>query len=1019
MRKNIKVLLCFYALIFALSTNSAFAEDLMVKDGDVQYFSGETEFDKIINNGTIHNDSLISVFYELVNNDTIEGENGSIILIDGINNAGSITQKSFQVYEYFENNGLLNITDTLYIANLKNTQNINANYAEFLGTTTNTSLIDVTDFTNKGTLNGEDGKLFVGDGINKGVINQSQFTTGGTFVNNNKATLIAKNITNNGSLTNFGKIGSNTNKAAITNNGFFTNSNNVIASTIENNIDKTFTNNSNVIADSIVNNGDIRGTGQLEFTNAANFGNIEQSEIVIGKGLYQGENASITVNSLTNNANSVIENNKTITINNTLSNIGSIINKGIFNSGATLDNTGTFINSGTKAALEAANITSNNIFGVDNGANVTLKNIDNSNGKIYLTNNGTLNITNQTSPLNGDLIVQNGKNNNFSLSNADFVGNLNIGNANTTLNFNNGSIAKDAIVNIAPQCRLNLTNNSSVILNSGDNVSGDLVLNDNGVVTLDGFKLTTGDTSTQEGGKLAYYEQSGGDLNIINNSTLSMGDSFLIYGGNILVDDNSAYLSRDGGFEVNTFKTSGLLGAMNSGIEDYLMNDMIIGNSLTGKNKADLTIDVYGRSNASHQHATDMFIANNIKEDAGLSSAVINISDWTLAGDIFGWDAPIDRDITLENIFSGNISENVSLTATRKETFTPIGWYQLNNHGGTGGNYTLNLTRFNPQVYRGQVTTLAQWMNQLAIDDMLFNHSMLLPSFKDEDGGMAYSGVMANKYASVDPVFAPYQYSRKDGGLWYKMYGTFETMQMSQGLNNVGNNAYGALIGADFGLRELKNGWKYMPTAYIGYNGAHQYYSGVGAYQNGGQIGFLNTLYKNNFILGGLIYGGVYDNAIDVAGRNDNTFNYFGGAAIKTAYNIRLHRDWVLQPNLFAAYNYFGQQNWHSTYGQMGMMSGMLNGVNIAPGLNLIWEKETFSIYATLQYMYNANGAVGGRAGNVNLPHLCMDRGYIQYGLGFTKRISDRFSGYLQAVLRNVGRTGVGFQMGFNIQLGR
>ena len=220
-------------------------------------------------------------------------------------------------------------------------------------------------------------------------------------------------------------------------------------------------------------------------------------------------------------------------------------------------------------------------------------------------------------------------------------------------------------------------------------------------------------------------------------------------------------------------------------------------------------------------------------------------------------------------------------------------------------------------------------------------------------------------------------------------------------------------------MKELKNGWKFMPTAYIGYNGAHQTFAHMGQYQNGGQAGFLGTWYKDNIILGALAYGGIYDNSMDVRGFNDSTFNYFAGAATKAAYNIRLHKDWVLQPNLFVSYNYFGQQNWHSKFGQMGMMAGDLNGVNIAPGLNLIWEKDTFSAYGTLQYMYNINGACGGRAGNVGLPQVEMERGYIQYGLGINKRFTDRASGYLQAVLRNVGRTGVGFQAGFNYMIGK
>jgi len=320
------------------------------------------------------------------------------------------------------------------------------------------------------------------------------------------------------------------------------------------------------------------------------------------------------------------------------------------------------------------------------------------------------------------------------------------------------------------------------------------------------------------------------------------------------------------------------------------------------------------------------------------------------------------------------------------------------------------LARYNPQVFRGQVATVAQLQNQLQINDMLFNHSMLVSSMKDERD--------KNKTASVSPLFAPYQYSVKDGGMWAKSYGAFENLQMRQGLN-VNNNSYGMLVGADFGLKELKHGWSLLPTAFVGYNGAHQTFNGVSEYQNGGQIGLMGTLYKNDFILGGTAYGGVYNNHMSVSGHNEDTFNYFGGASLKTAYNWRFAKNWALQPNLLASYNFFGQQNWHANYGSMSMMAGMMNGINIAPGLNLIWARDTFSIYGNVQYMYNINTAVTGSAGNVDLPNIDMAHGYIQYGLGVNKQFTNRASGYLEGFLRNVGRTGIGFQAGLNYSLGK
>ena len=211
---------------------------------------------------------------------------------------------------------------------------------------------------------------------------------------------------------------------------------------------------------------------------------------------------------------------------------------------------------------------------------------------------------------------------------------------------------------------------------------------------------------------------------------------------------------------------------------------------------------------------------------------------------------------------------------------------------------------------------------------------------------------------------------------------------------------------------ELKNGWKFLPTAYIGYTGGHQAYNGTSMYQNGGQGGLMGTFYKGDFLTSLLFNAGGYGNNMSVAGTTDTTGNWFAGVASKTAYNVRLPKDFIMQPNVLVSYNAFGGQNWDSSYGNMSMSSNMLNGLSVAPGLNLILNKETWSVYAVTQLAFNIMNGSSGNAGNVDLPSVGMGTTYFQYGLGFTKRFKDRLSMYGQIIFSNGVRTGVGFQGG-------
>lgn len=627
-----------------------------------------------------------------------------------------------------------------------------------------------------------------------------------------------------------------------------------------------------------------------------------------------------------------------------------------------------FINSSVET-----NIDSNSKLQITDNGWVTIGDNDIWNGEVSLAG-GTLNYErteSTSSTMTGDLIATSG--------------NLNLL-KNSYINIKSPSnIAQAVSVDIQKGATVEISNGAEFNLDSNDKWNG-LIKNE-----LDGILKTDNVNNSAFGGML---QQNKGVSIFDNKSNITIdGTDSYILGGTVEIKNGSA-LNIGSGVADNHFFVSDLnmtnnsaLNAMNSVLNKYqISNDMIV----EGKNN--LSIDIDGRNKVG-----DAFIINNLTSN---TNGTLNVADFNFIG-----LAPIDRQFKIRVFDANSINDKVNFTSTDKEIFTPIGYYNLQSAGG--GWYTSNMTRYNPQVFRGQVATLASFNNQLMIDDMLLNHVTL-----DSERLLAQSK-NANIYASTLPQFAPYQYKKEDGGLWYKSYVNFENLSLTQGLK-VGNNSYGSLVGADFPVIKLKHGWRLMPTAYIGYNGAHQTFNGVGMYQNGGQGGLMGTFMKDNFIGSVVAYGGGYNNEMSVAGNTDRAGNWFAGTAAKLAYNFHPTKHFTIQPTAFMSYNIFGRQNWGTDFGSMSMNSGLLNGINVAPGMNFIYAKETWSVYATFQYMYNINEQVGGRAGNVDLASVKMEHGYIQYGLGVTKTWKDRLNSFFQIVFRNGGRTGVGFQLGLN-----
>ena len=769
-----------------------------------------------------------------------------------------------------------------------------------------------------------------------------------------------------------------------------------------------------------VNKGEIYVKGTDEWDGVINLAgenaNLNLANVIQGEnGSLNATNGNLTVNNitLTKTKDIIAEAVKT-----TVAGDFTVSNGNVILDGATdALQTGTLtLNSNGKLTMN--NLTTENVNLIAQGGTLNLDNVtlNNDNDYIHFDSNvtfaGDLNITKGTVEL-------------------DSKDNLSAANNTITLNGENATLGVDGLA--TDTTKFNLEKGTlhivgdGLTLNNADDlikkeihtvVDGDLNINKGQVYLNNDDEWNEGTIHVATDGSLQFenFNKSYGNVLIMDgensltelvNSTVAVVDAGKITDGTINIDNTSSFVVQDGTMNLDTLNSSGVLSALNSTFEDHTINNLNVINNdftamdnstFTGDAVADFTIDIYARLRDYNQNS-DTFSGEAISAlDA--SGGTVNISDWVLRGNLRRQDAPIDRYYDFKIFDYDTIADNINITATDKETFTPIGYYRLFSNGD--GSYTLGLTRYNKQVFRAQATTLAQYNNQLAIDDIVTSHFTL-------HNAAAYRN--SNRFAAATPSLGPYLYNQKDGGLWFKSYADIERLSMTQDLN-VHNTAYGAIIGADLPVFDLEDGWKFIPTTYIGYNGAHQSFNDVSAYQNGGQLGFMGTFIKDNFVSSHTVYGGGYYNEMHVDGVSDETANWFWGTAHRAAYNWRIKNHFIIQPTAFISYNMFGEQNFHSEFGEMGMKSGMLNGINVAPGVNFIWADDDWSLYAGVQYMYNINEQVSGRAGNVYLPNLHMRHGYIQYGIGGTKNIKDNLASYAQVMFRNAGRTGVAFQIG-------
>ncbi len=335
--------------------------------------------------------------------------------------------------------------------------------------------------------------------------------------------------------------------------------------------------------------------------------------------------------------------------------------------------------------------------------------------------------------------------------------------------------------------------------------------------------------------------------------------------------------------------------------------------------------------------------------------------------------------------------------------------------GGTTGNPS---DAFNPAVLATPVANLAA--GQAAMNETfkyVFEHA---DAFTQLPAMERYAKINANKYAlSTDfndnlPSYADNLHNK---GVWFRPYTTFETMNIKNG-PKVDAITYGSLVGFDGDFKEMKNGWSRVFTGYAGYMGSSLNYSGVDTTMNGGLLGFTETFYKGNFWTAITASAGAsVGESHTMYGKEDYT-SLLAGVGSKTGYNFEFKDGkFIIQPIMFLSYTFVNTFDYKNAAG-VSIESDPLHTIQLNPSVRFIANlKGGWQPYASVGMVWNLMNESKVTANNVKLPEMSV-KPYVEYGVGVQRNWADKFTAFLQAMIRNGGRNGVALTGGFRFMLG-
>lgn len=534
----------------------------------------------------------------------------------------------------------------------------------------------------------------------------------------------------------------------------------------------------------------------------------------------------------------------------------------------------------------------------------------------------------------------------------------------------------------------------------------------------------SGDSSTATELNINSDYQNGSSGSIASTGTVTIKGNATIRNTNISLRNGTLSFDHDSGLGTTANGGNGNVLNLYGGTLDLLNNEFgpnqlaVQELNLLGDTNIQLDVDLAGQYTGGTP-SMDSLIDSNVNVGTVDPDAILTISQMKSVSDAKSDTVKImftDADDLIDHVQLGQ-GANIVEAPIYKYKVDHITQYQPGSDGTPAGEY-FQFTQMgnSDNVISGAVAAQGAFL----VMDNLYRQSfanMDLVTLMTPEERMAWK--MRNKYASAyhTGVYAPNVIPEERDGWYMRPFTNFENVPLKNG-PKVSNVSYGSLFGGESDLIDLGHGWDGNFSFFGAYHGSHQAYNGVSIYQNGGTIGGVATAYKGNF------WTGITANIGASAARATHSFGaddfpiLMTGAAWKSGYNWNLFKNKVIvQPSYMMSYTFVNVFDYNSASG-VRISQDPLHAIEIIPGIRIIGNlKNGWQPYLGVNMTWNIMDKTKFYANEVALSELSV-KPYIEYGVGLQKRYGDRFTGFGQAMLRNGGRNGIAFTLGFRWALG-